>query len=475
MSNKISEEKFNYVNNSKSGSITTTIGEGRISNKVSTKEKFSYAIGSGGGNIITTVIGMFLTSYYTDSVGLAAAAVGTMMLLARLLDGVVDIFMGGIIDKTKTRWGKSRPWILISAPIICVGLILTFSVPSSFSDSGKLIYAYLTYIFINCIGMTIFMLSHTSLMARMTYDSHERQVMSSMNQIVNNVMSLIVSSIAVPMVSILGWKITAVIYGIITAVMVMVAFWGTREHIDMNEGSEQVTVENVSLKEAIPALLKNRYFYLLAIIFMILLIISTGPGSVMIYYCNVTLENPNMMTPLSIASTLPMIIVNIFVPTIIRKIGRYKCMIINTLLVLVGFVIIAIGESNVYYAIAGNIIKAFGMGTLFGCAFALSAEVVDYGDWKYKVRSEGIINSCISFGQKVGLGLGAAGASWILAAGGYVGTVAVQTQSAKSAIIFAFGYFGVILAIVLLIACIFMNVDKYSEEMKKELEERRAK
>lgn len=127
-----------------------------MNTKVSVKEKICYGIGSGGGNIITQILGTFLTAYYTDSVGIAAAAVGTMMLVARLLDGISDVMMGGIVDKTRTKWGKARPWILISAPVICIGLILTFNVPESLSSSAKLIYAYITYVFLNCIAFTAY-------------------------------------------------------------------------------------------------------------------------------------------------------------------------------------------------------------------------------------------------------------------------------------------------------------------------------
>lgn len=104
----------------------------------------------------------------------------------------------------------------------------------------------------------------------------------------------------------------------------------------------------------------------------------------------------------------------------------------------------------------------------------MSAQVVDYGDWKFHVRSEGLVNSCISFGQKVGLGLGAAIASWIVAAGGYVGTAAVQTESAKAAILFAYTWFGVILAVLLLIVSIFLNIDKYEDQIKTDLEARHS-
>lgn len=442
--------------------------------KISLKEKLCYGIGSGGGNIVTQLLGTFLTAYYTDSVGIAAAAIGTMMLLTRLLDGVSDVIMGGIIDKTKTRWGKARPWLLISAPLICVGMILTFNVPGSLGSSGKLVYAYLTYIFLNCIMFTAYMIAHTSLLSRMTLDVHDRQVMTSTNQVINNIVQLVVMAFTIGFVAVWGWRVVSIVYGIITAVMILICFAGTKEHLDMDADSEQMNIVTVPLKEAIPALFKNKYFYLLAALFILALSIASGNGSVTYYYCNIVLENPGMMTPLSMALTLPVIIGNFFVPAIVKKAGHQRTLIISSVLMLVGFLITAVGKDNSTFAIVGTVIRGFGNGAIFACGFALSAQVVDYGDWKFHVRSEGLVNSCISFGQKVGLGLGAAIASWIVAAGGYVGTAAVQTESAKSAILFAYTWFGVILAVLLLIVSIFLNIDKYEDQIKTDLEARHS-
>lgn len=444
----------------------------RSTGKVSVKEKLSYGIGSGGGNIITQVLGTFLTAYYTDSVGIAAAAVGTMMLLTRFLDGISDVIMGGIIDKTKTKWGKARPWLLISAPLICVGLILTFNVPESMSSGAKLVYAYLTYIFLNCITYTAYMIAHTSLLSRITLDVNERQVMTSSNQIINNIVQLIITAWTIGFVATCGWRTVSIIYGVITAVMILICFFGTREHLDMNTETEEVNIETVSLKDAAPALLKNKYFYLLALLFILALSIASGNGSVTYFYCNIILEDAGMMVPLSMAMTIPVIVVNFFVPSIVRRFGHQKTLIGSSILMLLGFLIVSIGRDNGTLAVIGTVLRGMGNGPIFACGFALSAQVVDYGEWKYNVRSEGLVNSCVSFGQKVGLGLGAAIASWIIAAGGYIGTAAVQTEVTKSSIVFAYGWFGVILAVLMLIVSIFMNIDKYEEQIRDDLEAR---
>ena len=384
-----------------------------MNTKVSVKEKICYGIGSGGGNIITQILGTFLTAYYTDSVGIAAAAVGTMMLVARLLDGISDVMMGGIVDKTRTKWGKARPWILISAPVICIGLILTFNVPGSLSSSAKLIYAYITYVFLNCIAFTAYMISHTALLSRVTLDVNDRQSMTSINQIVNNIVQLIVTGFTIKFVTAAGWRSVSIVYGLLTALMLLICFWGVREHLDMDAETEEVKVE-----------------------------------------------------------TVPVIIGNCFVPAIVKKMGHQKTLILSSILMLAGFLIVAINPYSGTLAIVGTVVRGFGNGAIFACGFALSAQVVDYGEWKFNVRSEGLVNSCVSFGQKVGLGLGAAIASWIIAAGGYVGTAKVQTASANSAIIFAYVWFGVILAALLLVVSLFLNIDKYEGQIKKDLEQR---
>ena len=126
------------------------------------KEILAFAVGDGGCNLVWTTIGSYLTLYYTDSVGLAAAAIGTMMLLTRLLDGISDLIMGSIIDRTHTKWGKARPWILWTAIPMGLGLVLMFSVPSGLSSGGKMVYAVITYILMAVAIYTACNLAYTA-------------------------------------------------------------------------------------------------------------------------------------------------------------------------------------------------------------------------------------------------------------------------------------------------------------------------
>ena len=164
------------------------------STKIPMWKKICYGCGAGGGNVMSTLLAAFLLGYYTDTAGIAAAAIGTMFLLSRLLDGVTDLVMGGIVDKTRTKWGKARPWLVVSAPLMVIGIILILNVPQGFSQAMKLVYAYITYIFLNCVVYTIFGIAHSALLARMTRDFKDRNTTSTISSICNNAVGLVVGT-----------------------------------------------------------------------------------------------------------------------------------------------------------------------------------------------------------------------------------------------------------------------------------------
>ncbi|MCD7760577.1 MAG: MFS transporter [Clostridiales bacterium] len=160
---------------------------------------------------MSTLLASFLLSYYTDTAMIGAAAIGTMFVVCRVLDGVTDFTMGGIVDKTNTKWGKARPWLIIAAPLMCIGIILILSVPQGWSEAMKLVYAYVTYIFLNCIVYTIFGVAHTTLPARMTRDFKDRNTTSTVSSILNNAVGLVVGTMITALQLNFGWTVTGVI------------------------------------------------------------------------------------------------------------------------------------------------------------------------------------------------------------------------------------------------------------------------
>ncbi|MDK2964637.1 MFS transporter [Lacrimispora sp.] len=277
------------------------------------KEKVSYGLGDCSANVAVAMCSTFLTAYYTDTVGIAAAAVGTMMLLTRIFDGITDIFMGVIVDRTSTRWGKTRPWLLWTAPFMALALILLFHVPSGLSSGGKLLYIYLTYIFQSCIVYTANNLPYNALLSRMTLNVNDRASAASIRFVMTQITALIINAVTASFLATVGWFALSAVYGIIIMVLLLLCFWGVKEHLDEDEETGTVKAKKVPFNQALPALLKNRYFYIQALLFLFLYIAVVSTGSMTFYFCNIVLGNIGMITLISIASTIPAMIVNLII------------------------------------------------------------------------------------------------------------------------------------------------------------------
>ena len=441
--------------------------------RLSIGEKVAYGFGDSAANVYVAMAGSFLTAFYTDSVGIAAAAVGTMMLLARIFDGVTDLIMGAVVDKTKSKYGKARPWVLWSAPFMMIGLILLFTVPSSLSSGGKLAYAYVTYIFMNCLVYTANNLPYNALLSRMTLNVQDRATTASIRFVMTQFTTLIINAVTIPLVGKIGWVNLSIIYGAIELVMLLICFMFCKEHIGADD-SGVVKVENVPFKEALPAVLKNKYFYMQALMFLFLYINVVAAGMSGYYFSNVVLGNAAIFSLLSACQTAPAIAANFVNPALVAKFGKRKLMMIGSAMMIVGSLIVGAAGTNLPLIVIGIIIRGFGNGPIMSGIFAMTADVVDYGEWKYGKRSEGLINSCTSFGMKLGIGLGSAVGAGILSLGGYIEAAApeMQPMSAHMAIRFNFGYMGAIIGAVCLVLVIMMNIDKNIKQIQADLEKK---
>lgn len=444
--------------------------------RLQTGEKIAYGLGDCAANVYVAMAGTFLTAFYTDTVGIAAAAVGTMMLLARILDGATDLMMGAIVDKTKSKYGKARPWVLWSAPLMCLGLILLFTVPSGLNAGGKLAYIYVSYIFMNCLVYTANNLPYNALLSRMTLNVQDRATTASIRFVMTQITTLIINAVTMPLVAAYGWVTTSVIFGIVEMVMLLVCFLFCKEHIGEDAEAGTIKVENVPLNVALPSVLKNKYFYLQALMFLFLYIFVVAGGMSSAYFCNVVLQNPNLIAVCSSAQTIPAMIANFVNPSLVQKFGKRKLMMAGCVLMILGSCIVGLADTNLTLIVVGIAIRGFGMGPIMSGIFAMTADVVDYGEWKTGIRSEGLINSCTSFGMKVGIGLGSAVGTGILAMGGYLEGTApdMQPASAISAIKFEIGYLGAIISAVCLVLIILMNIDKHIKQIQADLEAKHA-
>ena len=427
--------------------------------------KIAYALGTGGGNIFSQIAAAFLLQYYTDTALIGAGSIATMFLVCRVFDGISDLIMGGIVDKTNTKIGKARPWLILSGPLLLLGIVLLMHVPAGASEGVKLVYAYATYIFMAVIVYTIYGIANTAMLPLMTHDKDESTMLATFSAIGNNLIGLIAGSLITPLVLNLGWHWSSIILG--TSSCVLVLFSGLINKEEAAESGE-IRRETVPMKEQVKAVLKNRYFFLLLLVGATTLIMNANAIGAQIYYCNLVLGNMGFMSTLMVAGQLPGLLILFLMPSIAKKWSKQAFLLIGSVLLILGFVITGLAGTNTSMIVAGTIIRSFGAGPLLSAVFALVPDVVEYGNWKFGVRSEGLISSAQSIGSKIGIGLGSALTGWILAGVGSDPTAAVQAESVINAIKFDYTWLGAIISVVILIIVLMLNVEKYAPEYMKQ-------
>ncbi|MDC7127077.1 MAG: glycoside-pentoside-hexuronide (GPH):cation symporter [Spirochaetales bacterium] len=436
--------------------------------KVSFREKLAYGVGDAGCNFVWTTIGSFLTLYYTDSVGISAAVVGTIMFITRLLDGVSDLGMGLAIDKTSTRWGKARPWVLWSALPMAIGLILLFNVPSSLGCHGKVVYAFITYIFVAVFAYTACNLSYNTLLSLVATEQQDRTLMSTIRFMCTLAAVILISYLTMGIVEKVGWSGMSLIYGALTLILLLITFLGTKERVSV--GVENKTKNNLPVGKAFIMLFRNKYFYMVVALFLLTYAAMGATQGIGIYYARDVLGNTGLFGTLTLAGLVPTFLILPIFPVLTKKWGKWKVLMIGLVIQVIGFIPMFLFPTNSTIVILGLIVKGLGTGPLAAGLFAMVADVVDYGEWKTGERIDGLTYSATSFGMKVGTGLGTAIVGWSLAIGHYDGAAAVQPASAIAAMKILYYVIPAILGILSLIVLYFTNIDKIYPKIRKDLD-----
>ncbi|GAA0076089.1 MFS transporter [Clostridium sp. CTA-5] len=444
-------------------------------NSVGFIERLAFGSGDLANNIIYAAISTFLIFYYTDVIGVSAAAVGTIMLISRFLDCIADLTMGIIVDRTKSKYGKARPWIIKMAIPFAIGGVLLFSVPTSLSANGKLIYIFITYNLVSTIIYTAINVPYATLNALITQDQYERSVLSIFRMILSTVGSMGIALLTLPVVKMFGnntraWSYTFALFGVVAAGLFLFTFLGTKERV--KPADESKAKEDVPIKVGLKVLFQNKYWMYITLILILIFIGLTINGGATVYYAEVVLGNKELVGMLTTATSLSQIVAMFLVAGLIKKFGKRNIMILGSAIIILGYIIIAISQKNIQLLLAGNIIKGIGLAGIAACMFAMVSDTIEYGEWKTGVRIEGLTNSAASFGFKVGGGLGAASIGWILSASGYVGTASVQSATTIFAIKALYIYIPIIITIVQIGILILYKLDKEYPTILKELQKR---
>lgn len=456
--------------------MTETIGNNSariygFKGEIKTWNRIAYGAGDMAVNITWAALGMFIIYFYTDVALIPAAAVGTLMLFGRIFDGVTDVIVGALVDKTDTRWGKARPWVLFGAIPFAACSTLLFAVPDT-SISGKLIYAYVTYLLMT-IAFTAVCIPYGTINALMTRDVNERAKLNVFRMFMAQIGFLLVTTVTLPLVKRLGddQRAWVIAFAILTSLSVLL-FWftvaGTREIRALRDEEN----ENVPFNARLKAMFANKYWILATVFFLVFSIGYALNQSALVYYCKWVLGNEQLVSVLTWAYLVPVMVGFLFLPELIKRFGKTKLMMVGILVSVVGLVVMAIAPASFAVAMGAQIVKGVGQVPLLGIVWALFPDMIEYGEWKTGIRSEGLLYSSGSFAQKLGIGIGAALMSWILAMGGYDGAASVQSGGALSAILWSFIYIPIITFVLQAVILYFYDIDKKLPMIMEELKRR---
>ena len=441
--------------------------------KLSFKEKLSYAGGDVACNIVFGLTTTLLTLFYTDYIGVSAAAIGVVMLISRIFDGFSDIIMGVITEKVKSKHGKARAWVLWMAVPFAIAGVLLFVIPPGASEMFKIVYIFITYNLVTTVAYTALNLPYSALASLLTRDQNERAVTNVIRMALSPLGRILVTALTLPLVSLFGddqkaWIITTSIFSIIALVLLLICFFNTKERVNITAAKEV----KVSAKEGIKALIKNKYWFMCLALWGMLSVHSTVMGIDLAYYCKYILNNQNLTGIIYAAENVVMILGIIILPALLPKFGKRNLALGGCLIVVAASLLLPLNPLDYRFIVLISGIRGLGEAPLMGVIFSLIADSVEYGQYKTHIRQEGMIFSAASLGSKVGAGISSAAVTGVLGMMGYISTTAgnvVQPDSAVSAISAIYIYAPVIIWAVAAIILVFYKLDKRYPEIMKEL------
>lgn len=441
-------------------------------------QKVAYGSGDLASNTSYGLVSSFVLLYLSDTMGLSTGIIGTLMLLSKFLDGISDVIFGNMIDRTKSKLGKARPWMLYAQFGVSLCLILLFSIPSSMGKMVQYVYFFVFYTALNAVFYTANGIAYSALSALITRNKNERVQLGSirfMFAVVTNIVMgfSVTNGVAAFGGGAAGWRMVAIICAVIGLVVNTISCLCVKELPEENVIVENVEKQDdkVSFGQSVKLLLNNKFYLLIVAIYVVYYFMSNLTTGSAIYFMENVLGDGSLLGMFSMMKMFPVIIALVFTPMLVKMTGSMQK--VNFWGYLISDVL---GIILIYFALQKNLsmmllfmfLKGVFAGTLTGTLNALIAEISGYTFRTKGVRIDGMMFSCSSLGVKVGGGIGTAAVGWLLEAGGYVGTAVEQTQGAINMIFNLYITFPVILGIVITILLAFLKVEKENKRLDME-------
>lgn len=440
--------------------------------------KVGYGSGDIAGNVVYAFLSSFVMIYLTNTVGLNPGVVGTLIAASKFFDGVTDIFFGAMIDKTKTRLGKARPWMLYAYIGCAVTLAAIFAIPVDLGETAQYAWFFIAYTLLNAVFYTANNIAYSALTALVTKNSKERVQMGSYRFIFAFATSLLIQSVTIGAVAALGggaagWRTVAIIYAVVgltvnTLSVLSVKELPEDELAEPGEGEEQE--EKYGLAAAVKLLVSNRFYLMICVVY----ILQQVYGAMLnmgIYYMTYVLKNENLYGVFSWAINIPLIVALVFTPALVAKWkGMYKLNVRGYMLGTFGrAMVVAAGYlGSVPLMLLFTGVAALGQGPWQGDMNAVIASCSEYTYLTKHKRVDGTMYSCTSLGVKLGGGLGTAIAGWMLAASGFDGAAPVQPQSCIRMLHFMYLWIPLVIDFIITLVLFKMNVEGANEKLRQQ-------
>jgi len=403
--------------------------------KLSVGEKVGYALGDMAANFVFQAMLALQLDFYTHTFGLTAAQAGTLFLVVGLAVACFNPVMGMIADRTKSKSGKFRPWLLWTAVPFGIISILTFTTPQ-LSPGGKIIYAWITYILLRVI-YTVNNVPYASLTAVMTQDPDERTSISSYRQIAANSAGFIVQSLAVPMVAFLGgsnsargYQLTMGLLSVLSVIFFIISFFATKERIQPDPQ------QKTSLGQDLSDLFSNRPWVVLFLVTLFYFSAILVRGNVMLPYFRFVAGNVNLFAWFNGFGLAALLLGVAFSTAVSVRVGKRELFIASMILSgIFNMALYVISPHATYLIIGAEVLRQFAYGLSGPILWAMMGDVADYGEWKTGRRATGAVTGGIVFALWAGLALGGAVAGWLLSAYGLVSAADVQSTGTQTGIV----------------------------------------
>lgn len=389
--------------------------------KISIREKIGYALGDTAANIAWRTLTSFLLIFYTDVFGIPAVAAGILLLVTRLSDGVTDVIMGMIADRTNTRFGKFRPWILWTSVPLGLLLVLTFTTPN-FSPGGKLVYAYITYILLT-LAYTANNVPYSALMGVITPDLSQRTSLSSFRFAGAYFGGIITQGLLIYLVLFLGggnesrgYQYSMYLLAGLLVGFLLITFFSTRERV------KPVRLEQGSVTSDLKDLLKNRPWVILLFVGFLFVIFNSIKQGITVIYFKRYIGNETLAASYMVVLLVVSMIAAIVTTPLANYLGKKKLFIAVMIFsgVMTGLISIAGPDQPGLVFVLGSLAE-FGAGIMPVLFFAMLGDSADYSEWKTRRRATGLVYSAGTFAMKFGGGVAGAIIGFVLGAYGYDG------------------------------------------------------